>query len=288
MSSFLLDTSAFRAISRKNLVNWSERCRISISPVTFYELIRHLDEGGECHFRRYRGQVLKCRQVKILEDPFLETAESPGMQWDFNPSRRDDRKIIVRLIDQLKDADTLDDFYSRSIKTPSWGIMDLRHLCERMRANIKRDERGYSIMFQRIARLLQKKYPVKVLRGYKTIDIVKEVMFSSASKSAEKHAPDSNAVVDAVHCFRGYVCARAKDCLTAAGSVTEMKLPKNDMRDGWICVHLKMDTDRTLVTSDKKMREAVRIALRAYAEFYNKKPMAKVISNIEFRNKMKC
>ena len=69
--TYILDTSAIRALSREKLQALAKLQSVGVSPVTFYELMCHLDETDEKKdFGRQRGQVLKCGLVPMLPDPF--------------------------------------------------------------------------------------------------------------------------------------------------------------------------------------------------------------------------
>src|SRR6266508_328659 len=65
--TYLLDTSAFRALPAGQLATASGIARLMVSPFCFWELLTHLEEDEQ--FLRIKGNLMKFRHVAVLDDP---------------------------------------------------------------------------------------------------------------------------------------------------------------------------------------------------------------------------
>ncbi len=71
----LLDTSAFRGISKESLAEARHKgWHLTTSPWCFFELLCHLDE--EPNFARAKGNLMKFRNVEIVDKPLDRAASA--------------------------------------------------------------------------------------------------------------------------------------------------------------------------------------------------------------------
>jgi hypothetical protein len=67
-AAFLLDTSAFKSLSKDELAQVACRgFQLTVPPYCFWELLCHLDEGDD--FARAKGYLMKFRGVEIVDKP---------------------------------------------------------------------------------------------------------------------------------------------------------------------------------------------------------------------------
>jgi hypothetical protein len=153
----LLDTSALRAISAEKLISIKNKASLYISPITFYELLCHIDEGE--NYNRQKGNVVKCKIINILHDPFAAHAMSVGADKIVNPTRFEDPYIIKQLIDYLETSDSLQNFYSKSITFPDGTISICLDIAKNIRKILEKEEQKYLLNLDVVRTEIIKRFP---------------------------------------------------------------------------------------------------------------------------------
>lgn len=262
MTEYVLDTSAIQGISRERLERAAQTATLKMCPLSFWELASHLDEvvgedAPESSFRKRRGQVLKCRVLGLLDDPFAEHAVAVGAEALVNPSRFEDRLVIPQVLDALDACETLADFSARTVEYPSGERAGLKDLGVNARRVLAQDEEAYRDHVRRIAETLSTQLGIDRVRTLSDDDFVK--LTFAASKELEKRYQDdgvateqlSALVASSVYLHAGYKLARAtKALISAGGNLNGLAIDSNDFEDGAIVLHIGLVSNRTLVTSD--------------------------------------
>jgi hypothetical protein len=267
----LLDTSALRAISYERLITIAKKAKVSISPITFYELLCHLDESAD--YNRQKGNIVKCRVANILHDPFAAHAMSVGAGKLVNPTRFEDPHMINQLIDKLMSTDSLQRFYGESVTFPDGQRATCLDVAKNIRKILKDEEQKYLQNLDAIRSEITKKVPES-----KNMNILPEEM-SNIIKSGIKHLEKSYAdkgikdfdllynIACSLYIFLGYKIARVIRYIELGiASGGGFNPDKNDCEDAYIAIHLNLFRNDIFVTNDKDTIEAINHTVNSFIE----------------------
>lgn len=113
--TYLLDTSAFRALSVAQLTAAASRdARLVVSPFCFWELLTHLEDDGE--FARVRGNLMKFRHVQAVDDPRASIEREIVGPDDSVHERVEDSDLIYGTLAALRASASIADFYGKQIR----------------------------------------------------------------------------------------------------------------------------------------------------------------------------
>lgn len=252
---FILDTSAIRSISRDKLQSISKNHKVTISPITFYELLCHLDETkNEMTFKRQKGNVLKCQIPEILMDPFALHAVSVRAEKCVNPSRFEEPYIIKQVLEKLEEADNLSKFYSETVVFKDGSTGFCKDIAMKDRKHLEKEETQYLNLLNIIKSDFIEKYPELF-----SIDMPPEG-FEILAKKCINHLKDTyckedgipdndllSKVYDSIYIYYSYAIANVLKNIKN-GDLFQ----KNDFEDGYITLHLNLSDNDALVTNDKE------------------------------------
>ena len=299
VSTYLLDTSAVRAVGRTQLEQAAESHDLLLSPWSLWELASHLDEAvGQSDasesFMRQRGQVLKCRLLTLLDEPFAEHADEVGARSVVNPTRFDDRHVANEFLTALGGAQRADDFFSSTIEYPDGTPARLTDVAANIRRELQVEETRYVAHIRQIGRLLEEHVGVDRLRGETADDDLVESVLAPCRNLAAGCAGEGiddpmlfGNVVASAFLHLAYKHQRAKMSLVAAGTADAMSVDANDFEDGAITFHVNLFGNRTLVTGDEGTRGALVSSIDALKRSVKSKGLslpiaARVIGTAEF------
>ena len=263
VTEYLIDTSSVFSLSRDRLTKAAQNAQLCISPITFYELFRHLDEEGENGFRRARGNITKCSML-VLNDPVAEMYDRLGSRNKVCASRFEDARTIPLLLTELRNSGALRDFYSGSIVMGPSDERQINGTCQRLRERLRSEENDYVRLVGTLAtRVLERS-----LRG--RVQDVSPPAFVELALNAEPKlrndfpSVNNQRLADAIYPFYGYALARTIMHGPSQQWIANPQVDRNDMRDSWICMHLNLQSHRVLITGDNGMRTAMEAALQHY------------------------
>jgi hypothetical protein len=255
--SYILDTSAFRAISRSTLASASQNIRLLVSPFCFWELLTHLEDEGQ--FDRVKGNLMKFRHVSVLDDPWASVERGVVLPRDELRERPEDDEIIYATLAALRDSASVPQFYEKHIRDGRNQIRQIGGCVDRVRDILKAEERQFQ------------EYVTKIMA------VVRDGLVSLAT-SNDRHR-GSLQIVDAwwiqlgnridrsesvrerlekrTYVFSSYVLHLAADYLKRGST----KIDHNDFEDAKLCQHLALDAEMTAVTGDIPLQRCLEGAL---------------------------
>lgn len=277
---YIFDTSAVKGVSRRYLEPALKKAKVSLSPLTIYELICHVDETKENEdtFARRKGNLLKCSLFNILPDPFVFLAGKTGIE--FHKTRLDDPFILKQVLEQLRDSNTLAEFYSRTVDFSSGEKGEIQDVALRARDTFAEENSRY---IEHI-KSLHKKIVDHV--GYDEIDT--QAFFSLCAWVTKSLNQENKDIVDtfsATYIYAGYKLARLLEYQEKVEkNHTELIIDKNDTEDSLIASYLDLDEPYILVTEDKGTISAIYKLLGCLDEIngWRNKYYTKVIRLEEF------
>ena len=297
---FLLDTSAIRAIRFDDLRVVAKNAQLAVSPISILEFLCHIDEhskketNSEVLSRLHKANLLKCRLLELLDDPYAEQAEEVGAKKLVNPNRFEDRLVLPLLFPALEAATTLEEFYGQHVSYPTGEEGAIRDVANRARLELDKEEKRYIENVTNICQLMLKHFGFEYSQQLKPDDFIK-LTFLEAYNLANYYEEGVHLerdmlepVFSSIYPNIGYGIVRAVEYLRRAnGRIEALNIDPNDMEDSLLCLHLSLDKPRVLVTGDKGTLHALRHSLKnlALASKKHQQPsfiLTEVIETSEF------
>ncbi|XXY13604.1 hypothetical protein WME88_35660 [Sorangium sp. So ce216] len=271
---YVLDTSAVRSLAGKELSQASAIASLSMSPVSFWELVCHLDEAvkkdtPERSYLRQRGQVLKCKTLQLLDDPYAFHASKIGAPQVVNTARFDDRYVIPQVLQHLEAVQDIDALYSCTVTYPSGDVARVHDIAANARRVLDAEEKNYEAHVRGLGALLEKEIGPATLRSLTNAEFAYLASISVPGLARDYQAKVASdpqlvgRVLASLYAALGYKLARAKAALLKSGASATMSIDPNDMEDGEICLHLDLTDELALVTGDDGTVAALTEAFKA-------------------------
>jgi hypothetical protein len=271
MGTFLFDTNGVRGVGRPVL----ETARAAghtllLSPVSFWELVCHLNDPAPSKTTAARKNALKAELFDVLDDPLAEIAADLRCPEGANPSRFVDRQMVPALVAALNASASYQDF-CRQPAPGAGASASIDDLAANMAALLQREEQQFvTAMQQRCARFAQE-YGRSV-----AMHLAGEAFCREAVGLAHGLRSDFRACGQAVSFAEianrtllgaGYAVARACEYIKNVPAGTPLVIDGNDFEDYFICLHLGASGGRTIVTDDRGTRRAIERVISTFQEF---------------------
>ena len=243
---YLLDTSAFRAISNKVLEALCDQglC-LYTSPYVFWELLSHLDEGN---FDRCKGLLMKFKYVEVLDDPQAEIETRLIPENLRLQERVPDPDLILATLGALQASDSLSSFYSSYIRDSRDRLRQISGCAAEVRKELEEKENKYVDYITNIIKAFSSG-SVRVGTDKDHHRAVLALVNGHVINMIERGASEDGLleqVVNDTYIYHSHVFQNALRYFRTGA----MNLPGNDYEDGCICLHLKLNVPYHLVTND--------------------------------------
>ena len=270
----IFDTSAVRSVSNAKLAEAAKQRTLVASPITFYELLCHLDEvkDGEDDpqkaFLRNRGQLLKLRHFQIADDPYASHMTAIGAANLVNPSRFEEAKLLSPLLKALDASETLEEFYSREFEDEEGRSRLVRDCALRARQELDQFEQDFKTVMADIKNDLLSQMEAKTERRFTDAELLENIAIKCIQniqgyKEDGADATDNDRFTklasNALYPHYGYVVARAMEYALDPQRAYDV----NDVEDGTICYHLNLAGADNLITDDGGTLRCLSRSLRA-------------------------
>lgn len=290
---YILDTSALKGIGRAKLEMIVQHHDLAISPMTFHELLCHLDEiDGDMTFERQKGTIMKCQIPRILHDPFAYHALTVGATDVSNPTRFEDTVMIPQLLEILGAAESLEAFYESEVTFPDGSIGSCKDVSARVRKVLDLEEAKYIKHQSVIRQELVENFPKWRSEGITTQQMGNYIVSSLNNLFMSYRNEDGITerllplkVTSSMYMHIGYNAFRAINYMMASREGDRTIAPDpNDCEDSYIAIHLELFKRDVLVTDDKGTLDALRRASEAFHQFFGDGMQieSRVLSNDEF------
>ena len=266
----LFDTSCVQGIAGWRFAEIAPRRDLAVSPITYYELLCHLDErddDGSARetFRRRKGQLLKLRYFRVLDDPYAHHALSIGASDIVAPGRFEERLLLPGMLAALDASETLDDFYAKEITDQNGRLRLAKDSAEAARQELDRLEREFTKVMAETWEGLRSALEEKAEKEFSDDDL-RRAIATFCVKIIHDHQEDGAAAgkprfiertANSLFPYYGYTVARALEYALDPKRVYDV----NDVEDGVICLHLDLAKPDILVTNDEGTRRCLARAL---------------------------
>jgi hypothetical protein len=257
---YVMDTSAVRGLSDRQVEAAAKRWRLTVSPLSVYELLCHLDQSAKGHdsaeaaFRFRKDQVLKCRHLEIRDDPFAEQAIAAGARASVNMTRFEDRVVVPQIFPLLETAASPEELRGMTVAYPNGRRGSLHEVATRASASLGKAEEEYASFVQLVRDQLVREYGFEKALVLDGLDYVKYIS-GSARRLENQYREDGvriegGSVFSAIFLHVGYILARTRLYMSRVGDGEPLRVDRNDMEDAAILLHLDLREPCALVTND--------------------------------------
>ena len=259
--SCLLDTSSFRSIPAAQLAAAGSSVHLSASPFCFWELLTHLEDEGQ--FERIKGNLMKFRHVRVLDDPWASIERGLVREGDAVHQRPEDGDLAYATLAALRDSRSVAEFYGKHIRDSRGQVREIAGSIARVRDILKAEEerfQGYMSQVMSVVRdgAVGISTPTDQHRG--TLHIVDAWRIQLGHRVEQSEAAHSR-LVSRTYVYSSYVLHLAMDYLKRG--VTSVD--RNDFEDAKFCLHLALDADITAVTNDAPLQRCLKCTLAVLA-----------------------
>ena len=246
---YILDTCAIIGISWSKLERAVQKgVDFAVCPTTCFELASHLIRSEEKDYARARTNFLKCRMPHLLEDSAVRWADRASATQGINPGRRDERDLLLQMLDIVSEAQSLDDLHARCLRYPDGFMLPLANHGERIDEILRGEEQWYK---DRMKQLLRESEFFRLPNG--SYGITRKILMGNLERAGGSESPDSgigrrravnNAMAQAP--YIGYMLHRLYD----ARNHGRNDIDRNDYEDALICLAIDLDRNDVLVTEE--------------------------------------
>jgi hypothetical protein len=255
--SYILDTSAFRAISAATLAAASQEARLLVSPFCFWELLTHLEDEGQ--FDRVKGNLMKFRHVSVLDDPWASVERDVVLPGDEVLKRPDDCELVYAILAALRDSASVPQFYAKHIRDSRHQAREIGGCVARAGDVLKAEEQQFQEYVTKIMAvvrdgLVSLATPADRHRG--TLQIV-DAWWIQLGNRVDRSELVRERLEERTYVFSSYVLHLAADYLKRGST----NVDRNDFEDAKFCQHLALGAEMTAVTADVALQRCLQDTL---------------------------
>lgn len=254
---------------------------LAVSPVTFWELISHLDEGGHYGYLKARGWFLRAKGFALLEHPHVEYMDSIGAGAIVPADGLLERDCAGALVSSLAQAATLEELYQGAFHDKTGELRTLNGCAAAARAELQK------LRSKHVARMSGIK---DALRGAPAAALTEEGLADWLEREVARMRIEEERAGHSVSPQRMFALVALHLGHALALSVSPASPKGNDYQDSRLLLHIHLDGARVLVTEDKPFREALvaseRLVNLVAARLELPSSPLPVMSKIQFEERM--
>lgn len=258
--SYLLDTSALCGVSGNSLAQVAQKHDLFVSPFCFWEILCHLDE--QTNFVAQKKLLLKFEHVQILDHP-VAIIEAPFLAK--YEDRIPDNDLIEAALAALREASTIDEFYSMYIDDGKGSTRLISECAARIRNILRQEEMRYVTVVQNIISLFKSR-DAQYNNSLERYNAILSLIAGWTTRLKDEGATDADLLkqlTSKTFIYYSYIFHRAMTCYRNGTNRPEC----NDYEDANLCLHLSLDVHYHVIAGDKKLRKAIEdtlVLLRAH------------------------
>ncbi len=258
MNRYLLDTSAIRALKASDLDRCSGSATLLASPFAFWELATHLAEPGQ--FGRIKANLMKFKSLALLNEPTSVAGQRVGLRQSQSGAEDVEASdVIYAALAALCESDSIDEFYRYQIRDANGTMRAVDECVERIQEMLIEAERNFATFVGGVAKLIRSRdIVIAGAAGYHggTLDLTNGWWLQVKERTDGSEEAYHN-VIRQGYFFYSYVMHRALEYAHCAREVPDA----NDLEDAKLLLHISLDDDITVVTSDSGLLRCVRAGL---------------------------
>jgi hypothetical protein len=254
--SFLLDTSAFKALSASRLEAASQSASLCVSPFCFWELLEHLEDNNKFH--RVKGNLMKFRHVVVLDDPHAEVCRLVLPLSDNVHSRVRDGDLVNAALAALADSNSTEEFYQRYIRDESGQVRQIAGCVSAVRETLQVRENGFKTLLRAIASEVRagKVRVVEVSDYDRGVEELSRGWWLQIGDKVNGSSEVYGQFVRKTYRYHFYLLHRAREY--AERNTTAIDPEPNDFEDARLCLQAGLADFTGVVTNDEALNRCLR------------------------------
>lgn len=280
---YILDTSAIRGISSAKLRTAASKFDIAVSTLSVLELASHLNDSSDdsCYLRA-RGNLLKCRIARVLDDPFWLLSQL--IQSSVNPTRMEDKIILCQLMAAAEQSLTLATLERKTLSYPDQVVVSCSDIGNRIAMILREEEVSFVAHIESLLLLAGLDPSLNGNHLPTASEFFRQLIAATRSLPGTADGNVQARAFLATAPYFGYLINRMYQYANrrSPGQVA-LSIDRNDCEDAYISLNLDLHGEDILVTNDKGTLSALRSTIQLLNEVL---PFpidsAHVMSNEEF------
>lgn len=257
MRRYLLDTSAVRSASGKRLAEKAKTAELVASPFAFWEIASHLRDEGDFH--RIKANLMKFRHVKLLHDPTASAERELELTQLAADEDLETPDVIYAVLAALRTSNSVEAFYKCQIQDSKGTVRSIDGCVSKFQEMLLGGENRFKAFIASVRELVLKRdvvlsSPTDFHDG--TLDLTSGWWIQIRERS--DHTEESyRKLIRRGYFFYSYVLHRAADYAVRHTA----NIDANDFEDAKMLLHITIDDDVTVLTSDNGLRKCVQSAI---------------------------
>src|SRR3989442_5365077 len=251
--TYLLDTSAVRLAAGDRLAEKASAAALMASPFCFWEIASHLQDEGD--FARIKANLMKFRHLKLLNEPTALAEHDLGLAQIDVDDGLEAPDVIYAALAAIRASNSIEEFFKRRIRDGKGVGRRLDGCVARIQEMLAQGESGFSDFIANVRQLLTDQTVVlNTPDDYHAsiLDLTNGWWIQVKERTDLTDGSYQN-LIRRGYFFYAYVLYRSADHAARPSARIEM----NDFEDAKLLLHLSIDDDITVLTSDKALRNCL-------------------------------
>jgi hypothetical protein len=244
--SYLLDTSAVRGASGDRLAQKTSTGALLASPFCFWEIASHLQAEGD--FARIKANLMKFRHLKVLNEPTTSAEHDLNLAQIGIDDSLEAPDVIYAALAALRASNSIEEFFKCRIRDGKGVVRQLDGCVARIQKMLARGESEFKDFIANVRQLLiDQTIVLNTPDDYHAsiLDLTNGWWIQVKERTDLTDGSYRN-LIRRGYFFYAYVLYRSAYYAARRGANIDI----NDFEDAKLLLHLSIDDDVTVVTSD--------------------------------------
>ena len=257
MRGYLLDTSAVRFASGQRLAKKAQAAELVASPFSFWEIATHLRD--EKDFGRIKANLMKFHHVKLLHEPTASAERELALAQVAADEDLEAPDVIYAALAALRATNSVEEFYKCRIQDRKGALREIDGCVARIQDMLVDGEQRFKGLIAGVKELLRKgEVVLKTPSDFhgSTLDLTNGWWIQVKERS-DQSDESYRKLIRRGYFFYSYVLHRAADYAVRHTANIDV----NDFEDAKLLLHLTIDDDVTVLTSDNGLRKCLQASI---------------------------
>jgi hypothetical protein len=250
MRAYLLDTSAIRWAPCRKLAEKAQEHELLASPFAFWEIASHLGDPED--FGRIKANLVKFRHVELLQESTAEAEREIALAPVDIENSLEAPDVIYAMLAALDKSNSVDQLYMCRIRDSNGAVREIDGCVSRIQDIRMTGKRQFREFIAKVIKLLQtRRVVLDTPRAFHdgTLDLTNGWWIQVKPRS-DGSDESYRKLIKRGYFFYAYVLRRA----AYYAEPNARTFDENDFEDAMQLLHLTIDAEVTVVSSDDGLR----------------------------------
>jgi hypothetical protein len=250
MPTYLLDTSAVRSASAQRLGEKAQVAELLASPFSFWEIASHLEDQKD--FNRIKANLMKFRHVKLLQEPTASAEQDLALAQIGVEDSLETPDVIYAMLAALRASKSIDELYKCRIQDSKGTMRQIDGCVARIQDMLAAGERQFKGFIANVRDMLRNREVVLETPSafHDGILDLTNGWWIQVSPRSDQSDESYRKLIKRGYFFYAYVLYRAANYADRHAT----NIDANDFEDAKLLLHVTIDDEVTIVTSDKGLK----------------------------------